>query len=98
IADGIQYLDLPRFAYSDLKPVNTLIAYDMIPKLSDLGTTGSIAPPKLFLGEQYTFIMGMTLSLGIIACMMLKGYNPKLTDEYVLNKAHGDENGGGQSL
>ncbi|KAK3818092.1 MAG: kinase-like domain-containing protein [Linnemannia gamsii] len=101
IAEGIKHLNSRGLAHCDLKPANILIAYDMTPKLSDLGNaeylgseaeqrcgftgTPGYVAPEVVLREQHTFKMDM-FSLGIIVSMMLNGYNPELTDRFNVHK------------
>ncbi|KAF9133972.1 hypothetical protein BGW39_008459 [Mortierella sp. 14UC] len=97
IAEGIQYLNSKGLGHCDLKPANILLAADMTPKLADLGLSERLGPgekklsglvgtpffraPELFQNDvPHTFKMGL-FSLGVIACMMIKGSNPRLTDE-----------------
>ncbi|KAK3818087.1 MAG: kinase-like domain-containing protein [Linnemannia gamsii] len=92
IAEGINHLNSQGLGHCDLKPGNILLASDMTPKLADLGLSARLSPgakkvwgtpgyvaPEVF-GTSLTIQMDI-FSLGIIVFMMLKGHNPKLTDE-----------------
>ncbi|KAG0377357.1 hypothetical protein BGX24_006275 [Mortierella sp. AD032] len=94
IAEGIKHLNSKGLGHCDLKPGNILLASDMTPKLADLGLSARLGPgakkvwgtpgyaaPEVFKkGTSLTIQMDI-FSLGIIVFMMLKGHNPKLTDE-----------------
>ncbi|KAF9133971.1 Serine/threonine-protein kinase plk1 [Mortierella sp. 14UC] len=75
IAEGVKYLNSRGLGHCDLKPANILIAYDMTPKLSDLGNAEYLVPgakkhygftgtpgyaaPEIVLKQQHTIQLDM---------------------------------------